>query len=89
MTKYPKLTGKEIGKIIIFLGFTYNHHVGSHMTFINETTGKKITIPDHGSEKIGPGLLNKIIKEDLGLTHEEFFNIIQKTKKRKRKLDVL
>jgi predicted RNA binding protein YcfA (HicA-like mRNA interferase family) len=46
------------------------------MTFINKTNHQKIIIPDHGSEKIGYGLLNKIIKKDLGLTREEFLELL-------------
>ena len=38
--------------------------------------GRKTTIPSHGKEEIGPGLLNKIIKHDLKLTREEFMKDI-------------
>ena len=34
--------------------------------------GRVTTIPHHSREEIGPGLLNKIIKKDLGITREEF-----------------
>ena len=34
--------------------------------------GRKTVIPHHAGEEIGPGLLSKIIKKDLGITREEF-----------------
>jgi len=34
--------------------------------------GRITIIPYHSGEKIGPGLLNKIIKKDLGISREEF-----------------
>ena len=71
MAKLPKLTGKELGKIITKLGFIYSHTTGSHMIY-KHSDGRKTTVPYHGGEEIGPGLLNKIIKKDLRMTREEF-----------------
>ncbi len=71
MPKLPRLTGKELAKIIEKFGFVYSHTTGSHMIY-NHPDGRKTTIPHHTGEEIGPGLLNKIIKKDLGITREEF-----------------
>lgn len=38
--------------------------------------GRRTTIPNHTGEEIGPGLLNRIIKNDLGLTREQFLEIL-------------
>ena len=38
--------------------------------------GRRATIPHHSGEEIGPGLLNKIIKRDLGITREEFMKYV-------------
>ena len=65
------LSGKELGKIVQKFGFVYSHTTGSHMVF-KHPDGRKTTIPHHANEEIGPGLLNKIIKKDLGLSREEF-----------------
>ncbi|MBI2499068.1 type II toxin-antitoxin system HicA family toxin [Candidatus Woesearchaeota archaeon] len=75
MAKLPKLTGKELGKIISKLGFVYSHITGSHMIY-KHPDGRKTTIPYYGGEEIGPGLLNKIIKKDLRMTREEFLRNI-------------
>jgi predicted RNA binding protein YcfA (HicA-like mRNA interferase family) len=34
--------------------------------------GRAIVIPVHSGEEIGPGLLNKIIKKDLGVNKDDF-----------------
>ena len=76
MAKLPNLTGKEVAKIIDKLGFIYSHTTGSHMIY-KHPDGRKTTIPYHGGEEIGPGLLNKIIKKDLRVTRETFLNLVK------------
>lgn len=71
MAKLPKLTGKEMGKILEKLGFVFEHQTGSHMVF-KHASGRITVIPNHQGEEIGPGLLNKIVKKDLCMTREEF-----------------
>ncbi|MEK6857733.1 MAG: type II toxin-antitoxin system HicA family toxin [Nanoarchaeota archaeon] len=73
MAKLPRLTGKELAKIVERFGFVYSHTTGSHMIY-NHPDGRKTTIPHHSGEEIGPGLLNKIIKKDLGITREELLD---------------
>lgn len=72
LAKLPLLTGKEVAKIVERFGFVYSHTTGSHMVY-NHPDGRKTVIPCHAGEEIGPGLLNKIIKKELGITREEFF----------------
>ena len=72
MAKLPRLTGKEVAKVVEKFGFIYSHTTGSHMVYKHHD-GRRTTIPHHSGEEIGPGLLNKIIKRDLGITREEFF----------------
>jgi len=69
--KLPRLTGKELAKIIEKFGFEHSHTSGSHMV-CKHKDGRRTTIPHHAGEEIGPGLLNKIIKKDLGINREEF-----------------
>jgi predicted RNA binding protein YcfA (HicA-like mRNA interferase family) len=75
LSKLPTLTGKELGKIVEKFGFIYSHTTGSHLVY-KHPDGRRTTIPHHAGEEIGPGLLNKIIKKDLGMTREEFLKRI-------------
>ena len=76
MPKLPRLTGKELAKIIEKFGFVHSHTTGSHMVY-KHPDGRKTTIPHHSGEEIGPGLLTKIIKKDVGITREEFLEVIK------------
>ncbi|MEK6968331.1 MAG: type II toxin-antitoxin system HicA family toxin [Nanoarchaeota archaeon] len=75
MSKLPHLSGKELGKIAVALGFVFSHQTGSHMVF-KHPDGRRTTIPNHGSEPIGPGLLNKIIKKDFRINREDFIKLL-------------
>ncbi len=75
MAKLPRLMGKELARVAEKLGFIYSHTTGSHMIF-KHPDGRRTTIPHHTGEEIGPGLLNKIIKKDLGITREELMKFI-------------
>lgn len=75
MSRLPRLTGKELGKIIEKFGFVHTHTKGSHMIY-KHPDGRRTTIPYHAGEAIGPGLLNKIIKKDLSISLEEFISRI-------------
>ena len=63
----PRLTGKEVAKAVERFGF--RHTTGSNSTYKHADAGGP---PYHAGEEIGPGLLNKIIKRDLGVTRQEF-----------------
>ena len=75
MPKLPRLTGKELAKIIEKFGFVHSHTTGSHMVF-KHPDGRRTTIPHHTGEQIGPGLLNKIIKRDLQITRDDLLERI-------------
>ena len=59
------------------IGFIEDRTKGSHHHF-SHSDGRKTTIPIHGNENIGPGLLLKIIKQDLMISKEEFFDLLKK-----------
>ena len=76
MAKLPKLTGKEVAKVIEKFGFIYDHTTGSHMIY-KHPDGRRTSIPHHTGEEIGPGLLNKIIKKDLRIARDEFLKHVK------------
>ena len=71
MPKLPLLTAQEFIKILKKLGFEFKRQEGSHM-FFEHPDGRTTVVPNHPSEEIDRGLLNKIVKHDLKTTREEF-----------------
>jgi len=75
MSKLPLMNARELSKILQKLGFRLKRQEGSHMFFEHEN-GRTTIIPNHGGEDIDRGLLNKIIKQDLKLSREEFLKYL-------------
>ncbi|MCX6665401.1 MAG: type II toxin-antitoxin system HicA family toxin [Euryarchaeota archaeon] len=71
MPKLPLLTGLELIKILQKIGFQKIRQEGSHI-FLRHPDGRTTVVPNHPGEKIDRGLLNKIIKKDIGLSRDEF-----------------
>jgi len=61
-TKYPKITGRELVKILGKFGFKVARIKGSHH-FLKHEDGRATVVPVHRGESVGPGLLNKISKD--------------------------
>jgi predicted RNA binding protein YcfA (HicA-like mRNA interferase family) len=53
------LPGKKVLKILSKLGFSPVRQRGSHV-FLKHPDGRKVVVPIHSNEEIGPGLLFKI-----------------------------
>ena len=71
MGKLPRLTGKELVKILTKVGFTVVRIEGSHH-ILRKPDGHIVSVPVHAAEEIGPGLLTRIIKKELSVTREDF-----------------
>ena len=76
MSKLPKLTGAELARIVVKLGFVPVRQHGSHV-FYKHADGRTVTIPVHSGEQLDRGLLNKITKHDLRLTREQFLELLR------------
>lgn len=70
MNRFASHTGRQIIKALKQAGFVVTRIRGSHH-FLKHTDGRATVIPVHGSETIGPGLLNKIIR-DVEIDRDEF-----------------
>lgn len=70
MSKLPKISGKELCKILERLGFEKIYGKGSHVRF-KHLDGRRTIVPVHGNEDLGSGLLTAILKQ-IKLTREEF-----------------
>lgn len=71
MHKLPTITGKELISFLESLGFRVVRIRGSHVRLKNNE-GKATTVPLQSSKIIPKGLLRKIIKEDLGMSVDDF-----------------
>ncbi|MEK6899595.1 MAG: type II toxin-antitoxin system HicA family toxin [Nanoarchaeota archaeon] len=70
------MKAKEFTKILEKLGFELKRQKGSHM-FFGHPDGRTTVIPNHPTEHIDRGLLNKIIKHDLHMSREEFLKYVK------------
>jgi predicted RNA binding protein YcfA (HicA-like mRNA interferase family) len=61
-TTQPRLTGNQLIKALLKHGFAVARIKGSHH-ILKHADGRRTVVPVHGAETIGPGLLNKILKD--------------------------
>lgn len=70
MPKLSPVNAKELIKILQKLGFEIVHQKGSHVR-LKHTNGRRTSVPVHSGEKVGVGLLLKILR-DCNITRKEF-----------------
>ena len=75
MSKLPLMSANEIIKIFQKMGFKKIRQEGSHV-FLQHPDGRTTVVPNHPGEDVDRGLLNKILKKDLGIEREEFMKYI-------------
>jgi len=75
MSKLPLLSANEIIKALQKMGFKKLRQEGSHV-FLQHPDGRTTVVPNHPSEDVDRGLLNKILKKDLGIDREEFIKYL-------------
>lgn len=68
--KLIPISGRELCKIVEKLGFMKVHQVGSHVRYVH-SDGRKTTIPVHGNEELGKGLMLEILKQ-IKISREEY-----------------
>lgn len=73
MTKLPRLNGRELIAALGRAGFSVVRVRGSHH-ILRDADGRTTTVPVHGGEIIGVGLLSRILR-DCDLTREEFIDL--------------
>ncbi len=65
------VTAFEVIKVLQNFGFELVRRKGSHVRMAHQD-GRKTTVPVHGKEPIGTGLLLRILK-DADLSRDDFF----------------
>jgi predicted RNA binding protein YcfA (HicA-like mRNA interferase family) len=73
--KLRPLPSQKVIKALEKIGFSVIRQRGSH-AFLRHPDGRTTVVPIHPGEKIGRGLLRKIIK-DAKLTREEFLRLVE------------
>jgi predicted RNA binding protein YcfA (HicA-like mRNA interferase family) len=73
MTRLPRLSGREVIGALGKAGFQVIRVKGSHH-LLRHLDGRTTTVPVHGAELIGPGLLSKVLR-DCELTRDEFIEL--------------
>jgi predicted RNA binding protein YcfA (HicA-like mRNA interferase family) len=74
MTRFPRLTGKQLLKALQRAGFRVARIRGSHH-FVQHADGRVTTVPVHAGEMIGPGLLRSILR-DLDMSVEQLDELL-------------
>ncbi len=72
MTTFPSISFRDLIRTVKRFGFTAVRQKGSHIRFIHPN-GRKTTIPDHGNKDVPIGLLMKIVRQDLEMDMESFY----------------
>ena len=73
MPKLSPVSARKLIAILEKLGFKKIRQKGSHVR-MEHADGRKISIPLHSGEKVGVGLLSKILR-DSGIKRNEFEKI--------------
>ncbi len=76
MSRAPRLTGSDLIAALKKAGFAVMRIKGSHH-FLGHEDGRKTVVPVHSGETIGPGLLQKILR-DCQIEAEDFHNLIRR-----------
>ena len=74
MSQFPSVTGSELIKALSKSGFSVVRIKGSHHR-IEHADGRKTTIPVHGKETLGPGILLKILR-DIDMNRDTLLEIL-------------
>ena len=74
MPKLPVVSGIEVVKALVKIGYDVDHQTGSHMIMRQrQAPHRRLTVPRHS--ELAKGTLRAIIRE-AGLTVEEFLALL-------------
>jgi predicted RNA binding protein YcfA (HicA-like mRNA interferase family) len=66
------LSGRELVKILLRVGFVVNRQKGSHIVLRRESPFARVVVPDH--KRIRPGTLRQVLNE-AGITVEQLLEL--------------
>ena len=74
MSQFPSITGGDLLKALGKAGFSVSRIKGSHHR-LEHPDGRKTTVPVHGKETLGPGILLKILR-DVDMTRDDLLKLL-------------
>lgn len=72
--KIPRVTAREVERIVLRVGFKFSHSRGSHRSYHRENC-RRVIIPFHSGKIIPPGTLKNILRQ-AELTPEDFSKLL-------------
>lgn len=75
MPKLPAITGDQLVKVLLRVGFAQIRRESSHVSLWREQDNQHITIPVHRGKMLGKGLLSRILK-DIGLAVDDLRKLL-------------
>ena len=74
MTRLPVVSGRQVIKALVKVGYLFDHQQGSHIILRHQSPPhRRLTIPDH--KEIAKGTLRQIIRES-GLTVDDLMRLL-------------
>ena len=70
MPKLPNRSSKQVIKILLAHGYSFDHATGSHHAYVNPISDRRVVVPFH-NRSLTSGTLHSIIKQS-GLRREDF-----------------
>ena len=67
--RLPRLTAREIVRVLERQGFTLSRSSGSHHIY-KDATGRRVTVPVHAGKTLHPKVLQSILR-DMEMTAED------------------
>lgn len=77
MTKLPRVSGKNLISVLQKFGFRVLRVKGSHILF-GHGDGRRVVITMHKGKNLKEGLVHKIITKEIGISIDEFFNVLRR-----------
>ena len=62
MVRLPRVTARQIIRVLEGLGFQFSRQNGSHKIY-QDSTGKRATVPFHDNKILHPKILKYILKD--------------------------
>jgi len=74
VTKLPILSGRELCKALVRMGYEIDHQTGSHIILRNQNPPhRRLTVPNH--KEIAKGTLRALLRQ-AGLTNQELLELL-------------